>query len=78
MVDKTAEDSNALGHVIDDDKLRRKYQQALNSGCTPEFAKTYVMEIAQTMAMNEAGQFAVTPGVMEATLTNAGVFRENP
>jgi len=64
----------ALAHVLDTDKLREKYQEALASGCTPAFARSYVLEVAQTMAVAEAGALSLTPGVMEATLSQANVF----
>ena len=70
-------DATAPEHFMDLDVLKNMYQDALRSGCTPEFADKYIIEAARSMVLAEAMTVSTGAGVIEGILTKAHISARN-
>ena len=67
-------DIEALSYIIDENALKAKYEEAIKGGCSPEFAKSFVAEVAKTMASHEAASMAANFSSIEALLDRSNIF----
>jgi hypothetical protein len=70
---KAKTDAAALSHLIDEKELVSRYKEVLASGCTPEFAKSYVTEVARSMAVNEAAVMSSEKMVVSQLIDDLGL-----
>ena len=67
-------DVEALSHLIDAQALKQKYEEAVKGGCSPEFARSFVAEVAKTMASHEAASMAANIVSIETLLNDSNIF----
>lgn len=74
MPDNIPEDHVPLEFLIDEAALKARYQEALKSGASPEFARTYVEQIARVMMVEEASTIGFRPDAVRRVLEHS-VFK---
>jgi hypothetical protein len=71
MPSEIPEDNVPLEYLMDEEALRRRYQEVIADGASPALARSYITEVALSMTMNEAMSISLRSNALRRALDNA-------